>query len=231
MANLSEPVPISSIPSLNSGLSSAKSRTMIDVLGAPREPLVQDECRNDQASRAVTRLLETRRMTEHFRLTGIKPALDSVQDVIAKVKAAHPELIDKLRTDGMICVRHRKPTDGSFSDVPSNHSWGTAIDFKLAGSDAPGNTGTTVPRWVAILVPFFNQAGWFSGISFKDAMHFEVADETIRKWSREGLLGTRGADEPIVVAGGEGNAGESARPGASIFTPITGLFSQLFGRG
>lgn len=226
MSSLSDPVPISSIPSLNAGLSSAKSRTMIELMGAPREPLVQNECRNAQASPPVTRLLETRRMTEHFRLSGIKPALDSVQAVLEQVKAAHPDLIEHLSTEGMICVRHRKPTDGSFSDEPSNHSWGTAVDFKLLGGDAPGNTGSTVPRWVAILVPFFNQAGWFSGIAFKDAMHFEVADETIRKWSHDGLLGP--PPEPVVVAGGEG--GGSQGPG-NIFGTIGGFFSRVFGRG
>jgi hypothetical protein len=203
MSDLSDPVPISSIPSLNAGLSSATASTMIDVLGAPREPLVQNECRNEQASPAVTRLLEPRRITEHFRLTGIKPALDSVQAVIAKVKAEHPELIERLSTEGMICVRHRKPTSGAPSDQPSNHCWGTAVDFKLIGGEAPGNTGLNVPRWVAILVPFFNQEGWFSGIAFKDAMHFEVADETIRKWKRDGLLDAPVPAEPPLVAARE----------------------------
>lgn len=233
MADLSTPVPISSIPSLNAGLTSAHSSTMTSVLGAPREPLVQNACRNNQASPAVARLLETRRMTPIFRLTGIKPALDSVEAVLAKVATAHPELFAVLDTEGMICVRHKKPTNGGFSDDPSNHSWGTAVDFKLAGGVAPGATGTTVPQWVAMLVPFFNQAGWFSGISFHDAMHFEVADETIRKWSRDGLLGTRSPEEPIVVAGREGNGATAnmAQDNPSIFSPVTGFISRLFGHG
>jgi hypothetical protein len=131
-------------------------------------------------------------VTEIIKLTGIRPALDSVQAVLAKVKEAHPDLIAVLGTEGMLCVRHKKPTNGSFSDDPSNHSWGTAVDFKLTGKKAPGATGKTVPRWVAMLVPFFNQAGWYSGISFADAMHFEVADGTIRKWAHDGLLGAAG---------------------------------------
>ncbi|HUD87963.1 MAG TPA: M15 family metallopeptidase [Xanthobacteraceae bacterium] len=165
---------------------------MIAVLGAPQEPLIQSDCRNGQASSAVKRLLETRQVTEIIKLTGIRPALDSVQAVLAKVKEAHPDLIAVLGTEGMLCVRHKKPTNGSFSDDPSNHSWGTAVDFKLTGKKAPGATGKTVPRWVAMLVPFFNQAGWYSGISFADAMHFEVADGTIRKWAHDGLLGAAG---------------------------------------
>ncbi|MEP7032163.1 MAG: M15 family metallopeptidase [Pseudolabrys sp.] len=197
--NLSDPIPISSISNLNKGLSSAKESTMVAMMGAPREPLTTS-CQNDRASPAVTKLLETRRMTPNFRLSGIKPALDSVETVLNNVKAAHPELIAQLSTEGMICVRHRKPTSGAPSTQASNHSWGSAVDFKLIGHDAPGNSGTVVPRWVAILVPFFNQAGWFSGIDFKDDMHFEVADETIRQWKKDGKLDAPKQTTPGAVA-------------------------------
>ncbi len=201
MPELTDPVPISSISNLNKGLRSAHSSTMTAVLGAPVEPLDQKHCRNGQASPRVSALLETRRITDKFSLTGIKPALDSIQAIIAKVKAVRPDLVARLDTEGMICVRHKKPTNGAFSDDPSNHSWGTAVDFKLIGGEAPGDTGTHVPFWVALLVPFFNEAGWFSGISFQDAMHFEVADGTIRKWQQDGLLGASAPVQPIVVAG------------------------------
>jgi hypothetical protein len=221
MTDLSDPVPISTIPNLNKGLSSAKVPTMIAALGRPREPLSQRDCRDDQASAPVKRLLDKRKITDHLTLRGIRPALDSVEAVLAKVKAANPQLIDQLRTEGMICVRHKNPTDGSSSDEPSNHSWGTAIDFKLVGHEAPGNTGTVAPRWVAIMVPFFNEAGWYSGIGFHDTMHFEVADETIRKWKNDGLLGTVAPEEPVVA----GNTG-----GGNIFAPVSDFFSRLFGR-
>ncbi|HVV62723.1 MAG TPA: M15 family metallopeptidase [Pseudolabrys sp.] len=241
MPNLSDPVPISSIPGLNRGLSSADEDTMIEMLGRPREPLTTT-CSDDKASAAVMRLMETRRITENFRLTGIKPALDSVQSIIAKVKQQNPDLIAQLRTEGMLCVRHRKPTSGAPSLRISNHSWGTAVDFRLDGQDAPGNTGPNCPRWLAILVPFFNQEGWFSGLGFtaRDAMHFEVADETIRKWQRDGLLGGEPAREPIVVAGNQTNGGPDTRPGTgagaappppSLLAPVTGFFSRIFGHG
>jgi len=219
MGDLSDPVPVSSISNLNKDLDSAHEPTMIELLGAPRGPLTT-HCKHDGASSTVTRLTETRRMTEHFRLTGIRPALDSVQEVLADVKAEHPDLIDRLTTDGMLCVRHRKPTSGRPSIRISNHSWGTAIDFKLIGQHAPGDTGSVVPRWVAILVPFFNKAGWYSGISFNDAMHFEVAEQTIRKWKAAGLLGTVEPDDRVVVSS-SGN----------ILKPVSDFFSRLFGRG
>lgn len=221
MTSLTDLVPISSIANLNAGLRSAHSSTMIAVLGAPREPLDQHSCRNAQASAAVTQLLEMRQITPNFKLTGIKPALDSVQKVIANVTRERPDLAAALGTEGMICVRHKKPTNGAFSDDPSNHSWGTAVDFKLLGGVAPGATGTAVPRWVALLVPFFNAQGWYSGISFADAMHFEVADQTIRDWSRDGLLGPPPAPALVASTGSGNNSG----------TGIGGFFSRLFGAG
>jgi len=233
---LSDPVPISSIPNLNQGLTSAAESTMIAMLGAPRDPLTTS-CQNERASPQIAPLLETRRMTPQFRLTGIKPALDSVQAVLAQVKVAQPDLIDQLDTEGMICVRHRKPTDGSVSHAISNHSWGTAVDFKLTGQPAPGNTGPNVPRWLAILIPFFNQAGWVSGVGFhaRDAMHFEVADETIRKWKQDGLLGVAPAAGATVVAsntaGGGNTAGGENGGGSSASSSIGGFFSRLFGSG
>lgn len=212
-------IPISSVPDINKGLSSPSLQTMIDALGRPREPL-DVSCRNDQASPVVKRLLETRRMTPKFRLTGIKPALDSVEGVLAKVKEANPELIEQLSTVGMTCVRHKKPPHGPPSNEPSNHSWGTAIDFNLIGHSAPKNTRPNVPRWVAMMIPFFNEAGWFSGIAFDDAMHFEVATETIHQWQKDGLLPEVAPQDKVVVVAGGGN----------IFKPISDFFGRLFGQ-
>jgi hypothetical protein len=219
MSDLNDLIPISSVPNLNKGLSSPNVQTMTNALGRPREPLVNNDCRNDQASPVVKRLLETRRMTPKFRLTGIKPALDSVQGVLAKVKEAHPDLIEQLSTEGMTCVRHKNPPHGPPSDEPSNHSWGTAIDFKLIGHNAPKNTRPNVPQWVAMMIPFFNEAGWFSGIAFDDAMHFEVATETLHRWKEQGLLPEVAPEDKIVVAGG-GGWGQYFQAGDRLFRTL-----------
>ena len=45
---------------------------------------------------------------------------------------------------------------------------------------------------LAAMAPFFNAEGWFWGVgfnSFEDGMHFEIADETIRQWQADGVLG------------------------------------------
>ena len=92
--------------------------------------------------------------------------------------------MDVLRTQGMLNVRLRKPIHGTSTKI-SNHAWGTAIDFNLAGMDAPGDNHNAIPRFVAALVKPFNDAGWFSGIAFHDDMHFEVAEETIAEWASD----------------------------------------------
>jgi hypothetical protein len=180
-----EPVPIQSILPINVGLSPAKEATMISILGSPSVPLTT-ACQNGKASTKVKHLQETRQITAVFKLTGIKPALDSVQAVLAKVFAANPGLDAVLSTEGMLCVRRRKPTNGSVSHKLSNHSWGTAVDFKIVGFEAPGNTKQNVPKFIALMIKDFNHAGWLSGIAFNDSMHFEIADETIKEMSAAG---------------------------------------------
>jgi len=187
-AGFMQPVPINDILPINVGLSPAQEATMISILGSPSIPLTT-KCKNDMASTKVKGLMETRKMSAVFRLTGIKPALDSVQTVLKKVFAANPGLEAVLSTEGMLCVRRRKPTSGAISKKLSNHSWGTAVDFKIVGFDAPGNTKQNVPKFIALMIPHFNEEGWLSGIAFNDSMHFEVADETIKKWSAQGKLG------------------------------------------
>jgi hypothetical protein len=206
MSNFSDLVPISSIPSLNKDVSSATEETMVDVLGSAQKPLTTS-CQDERASPAVKQLLDTRKLSDHVRVTGIKPALDSLEAIFAQIKQANPELLPVLATEGMLCVRLRKPTSGQPSTKMSNHSWGTAIDFKLLGEEAPGNTGLNVPRWVALLVPHFNKAGWFSGIGFRDDMHFEASNELVRQWAQDGLLGEEPTSQRVEPVAARRNVG------------------------
>ena len=190
MPELSDLVPISSVLPFNRDLSSATADTMLSVLGSPQSDLTTS-CQNDKASDRV-KALEKSGSIGLVKCTGLAPAVDSVLDTLTKAFAAHPELKPALTSAGMLCVRHRKPTSGLPSKMPSNHSWGTAIDFALKGKQPPGATGDQIPYFIALLIPFLNAAGWYSGVGFThhDDMHFEVADETIRKWSAQGLLGS-----------------------------------------
>src|SRR6267142_1155703 len=90
-AKFMEPVPIKDILPINVGLSPAQEATMISIMGSPTIPLTTS-CQNNKASTKVKGLMETRKITEVFRLTGIRPALDSIQAVLKKVFAENPGL-------------------------------------------------------------------------------------------------------------------------------------------
>jgi hypothetical protein len=168
------------------------------MLGRPEQPLTHDD-QPDRASALVKSLLDTR-IIGKVKAHGIRPALDSLAIVLKAAFAKTPELQDVLEGDGMLVVRNRRPTSGVISNAISNHSWGTAIDLKLAGFQPPGATGSAIPNFIALLVPHFNAAGWFSGISFHDDMHFEVADQTIRDWASKGLFKTTPGVAPVQPA-------------------------------
>jgi hypothetical protein len=169
---------------INRGLSSAQEQTMISLLGPPRRPLTTVG-QNERASDPVKRNVVTERMSPLFRLQGLKPAIADLKAVLVQAFAAEPDLERVLSTEGMLSVRMRKPTDGSVSTKISNHAWGTAVDFKIVGFDAPANTRQTVPRFIAILIPLLNTTGWYSGVAFHDTMHFEVSEERIANWSND----------------------------------------------
>jgi len=188
MTDFSAPVSIASIRPFNVGLSSASEETMIKALGMPKMPLTTDD-QPDRASDMVKKLEITDKVAVHVRVTGVKPAVESLRAILAEVAAAEPDLIEVLRSAGMLVVRLRRPTSGKPSTKISNHAWGTAIDFSIAGHEPVGDSGKVVPLGIAKLVPHFNKGGWFSGIDFKDDMHFEVANETIGKWIAEGKIG------------------------------------------
>jgi hypothetical protein len=67
---------------------------------------------------------------------------------------------------GAFFPRLRKPTSGKLSKLPSNHSFGIAIDLN---ADDGSNGGTVAP-----VAPVFEAHGFHWGKSFNDPMHFEV---------------------------------------------------------
>jgi hypothetical protein len=67
---------------------------------------------------------------------------------------------------GTFNARLRKPTSGALSKLPSNHSFGIAIDLN---EDDPGFGDSVAP-----LAPVFQSLGFTWGKEFNDPMHFEV---------------------------------------------------------
>ncbi len=189
-----EKIPVPPKTTFNVGLTSASNAVMVDLFGHPvkNAKYRPDGKCTDINNATFKRLVDTRNVGP-FRLTGIKPALDAITDIFARVKTEMPDLHTILQTDGMLCARFTKikQRDGTIKIWPgvSNHTWGTAVDIKLAGhSDTQGDNLTM--RGLLILSTFFNSAGWYWGAAFptEDAMHFEVSRSLLSKWRKDGLI-------------------------------------------
>jgi len=189
MAGYLDLLPKPKANTVNAGLASPKLSTLRSIFGEPRENYTGD-------CQPITGPLKNRVITKSvgpFKCTGVDVAVDALRDILATVKAEVPDLYEILGSAGMACARKvklRQP-DGTIKlgTNPSNHSWGLAVDIKLAGAlDLQGDDKCY--RGLLILSRYFNAAGWYWGVSFptEDAMHFEVAETTLRRWKKEGLL-------------------------------------------
>ncbi|MCU0906234.1 MAG: M15 family metallopeptidase [Rhodobacteraceae bacterium] len=166
----------------NEGITQPRPRVMLELLGEPGSGYSQD-CQGitNPALKAST---ETRQVGP-VRVTMLKPALDSLERIMARLQAQEPDIFAKIGTAGALCVRFIR---GSTSAI-SNHSWGTAIDLTLQGElDGFGDGGTQFG--LLLLAELFNEEGWFWGATFgrEDSMHFEVGEETLRAWRAQGLI-------------------------------------------
>jgi hypothetical protein len=185
---------------INPGVSAAKQMTMLTLLGNPRGSYDQT-CRPVQ-NPALLPLIVTE-TAGPLRVTGVRPAIESLRKVLADIQREEPEVHAVLGTAGMHCARFVRNSTTTIS----NHSWGTAIDLTLQGQlDQRGDNRVQVG--LARIAPIFNRHGWFWGADFstEDAMHFEVGDETIRAWHASGLFGNTPTPqlEPVLSMGDRG---------------------------
>jgi Putative peptidoglycan binding domain/D-alanyl-D-alanine carboxypeptidase len=151
----------------------AKQATMLALLGNPRADYGTD-CREPTNPR-------------------LKPAVDSLERVLADIRKREPDIHAMLGTAGMLCARFVR---GSTTAV-SNHSWGTAIDLTLAGKLDPRGDGL-VQAGLTRIAPIFNEHDWYWGAGFgtEDGMHFECSDGLIRDWAAKGLFGAAAGKPP-----------------------------------
>lgn len=191
--NFIELIPVPKLSTFNIGLNSPSEKDMLAYFGHPilgGKYLANGDCGtvNNPSFQA---LLETRNVGP-FRVTGLKPALDSLEEIFSRVKKEVPDLYNQLGTAGMLCARYTKiKKNGKLKIGPniSNHSWGTAIDIKLSGELDPQGSDTTY-RGLLVLSTYFNSAGWYWGAAFptEDAMHFEVSKSLLARWKKAGKI-------------------------------------------
>lgn len=168
----------------NLGLKYTPNSYMISRLGHPRIAIDYAEDCTSLTNDRLKQRMETRKIGP-IRVTMLKPALDSLEKVLARFKELEPELHDALGTAGGLCVRFVR---GSRSAI-SNHSWGTAIDLTLKGSLDRQGDGRTQSGLI-FLAQIFNKAGWYWGAGYRheDSMHFEASRDLIDRWIAEGSI-------------------------------------------
>jgi len=154
-------------PDVNRGLTSPTSAQLTALLGDPTATRVTSNTATESVG--------------PFRITGLKPALASLRAVLAQVHHELPDLYGLLGHLGMRAVRK---TRGRSSY--STHSWGIAIDLRIANTTP--HLGTTYSiRGLDALSPYFNRAGWYWGggyrnVTRKDPMHFECGLALVRSF-------------------------------------------------
>ena len=155
---------------------------LAQLLGAPRQTY-SDQCQPVTNPRLIA-ALETRQIG-NFKVTMLKPALDSFQQVMDRLKKDEPEIYASLGTAGALCVRHVRGAPNTVS----SHAWGAAVDLTLTGNlDRMGDNSTQFG--LVVLAEFFNDAGWYWGAGYgrEDSMHFEVGEALLRQWAADGRM-------------------------------------------
>lgn len=192
-----QPMVLSPTPVLTTELTPLRAGDLLDVFGMPAMDLSQ-HC-VEPSSLALLSLLETRDIGP-FEVRMIRPALDSLERVLARVGERYPRLVSQLQTNGGFCARLIRGSE----EAISRHGFGVAIDLSIGGTTDKLGTGSS-QFGLVVLHEYFRAEGWIWGAAGRsaDAMHFEVSAELFRRWRQDGLLGL-----PEPVADAQGIAGE-----------------------
>lgn len=176
MPALSDTVPVPHPEEMNAGLSPASESLMLKKFGRPGE--MTSEC-SDPLGRFRKRMRWNANLGP-FRVSGLDYAVNSLSAIFGEVRVEMPDIYRQVRTAGMLCVRHKRKSHGSYS----NHSWGTAIDLYF-GEKVVEQGVPLCHQGILLLYPYFHRHGWYWGAGFPgervDSMHFELAAETIKK--------------------------------------------------
>jgi hypothetical protein len=159
----------------NQNLTSASEATMLGIFGVPGAKT--QDC--SPVTGAFKRRIASLVNVGPFKVSGLDIAVQLLKAVFDEAEQQIPNVVAAVKSDGMLCVRHKRLNSNSFS----NHSWGTAIDLFFGAAAVPQGMHKTA-RGCLQLAPFFNKHGFYWGAGFSggsvDSMHFELAEQTIR---------------------------------------------------
>jgi hypothetical protein len=208
MSKFTDTIPLdySQRSTINGTLRGARNKTMLQVIGNPRGEY-SNQC--EPPTNPIVKKLIVARNVGPFKVRGLRPAVDTLEEILAKVKEEEPDIYGRLGHEGMLCCRFVR---GSTSTI-SNHSWGTAIDLTIDGIlDRRGDN--RAQKGLMQIYKIFNRHMFFWGVAFptEDAMHFEASDQLILRWHEEGKLG----DAPTPVADGSLEFGDRSAEVAEL---------------
>ncbi|QUY40351.1 peptidoglycan-binding protein [Acaryochloris marina] len=198
--NYLELVSIPNKTTISPGLSTPDTDFMLATIGNPNIGGATPEYQN---------LIESRNVGP-FTVPGLRPMLDDLQEIFAKVKAEKPALYEQIQLSGLLNIRPKKNSSGhERPGTISNHSWGTAIDLNFGGAFDFAEDSLT-NRGLVELAPYFHEKGYVWGArfgNFEDPGHFEASEQRIQQWQDNGWeagseLPTGGSDVPPVTAPG-----------------------------
>ena len=166
----------------NNGLKTIPQSRLVSIFGQPAADLGQD-CTPPTSERLKAALIT--RDVGPFKARMVRPAVESLQRIFARVKQDEPALYDNLRSYGALCARLIR---GSTERI-SRHAFGMAIDISVGGTiDAMGDGKTQFG--LILMAEYFQEEGWLWGAAFgrEDSMHFEISRTQFEKWLSEGLI-------------------------------------------
>lgn len=169
---------------INKRLFPAKQKHLMAFLDQPRVSWSLD-CQ-PVTNKLLRKHLQTRTvgLATKQAVTLLKPALDSLEEVLLELKSRDPELWACLGCESSLAVRlsHR-------TGEPSVHAWGCAVNLTVNGRRSRTGTGLTF-RALKEAYRFFYQEGWYWGAGFNPSEpgHFEASDQLLKKWSASGLI-------------------------------------------
>lgn len=182
MSELSLQVFIPSTREFNVGLTSPSSSLLLELMGKPG--MLTKNC-SPILNRNILKLLVFKNIGP-FWVTGIKPAVETLDRIFSQVLKEKPEVYREVKSLGMLCCRKVRG-----KEVYSNHSWGVAIDLMFGNQ--PNTIGDEKAQLGLLeIVDYFNAEGFYWGGGFEgkrqDPMHFEASTELLEKWEKQGLL-------------------------------------------
>lgn len=167
---------------LNSGLTSASSRHLADVLGNPRTDYGFD-CQ--QPNEPTFNLQLWNGDIGPFVVEGHHLFLRALRNGFNDLRLSDPSLLPLIGNAGCLCCRWVR----GFPGVISNHSFGCAIDLKVGGIMPPLGAGWWTRGHEAIYQVMHKQK-IYSGAGYhnrKDPMHFEASNELLNDWVVQGM--------------------------------------------